>query len=154
MWSFVKLEKLLQDVRYAVRMFARTPGFTAIAVLSLAIGIGGNAAMFSLVDTLLVRPLPYLQPDRLVRVTGIYPRAAVPVFQQRSRTMDIAAVGTPAEYNLTGRGTAIRIFGTTASANLFSVLGTPVARGRGFESGEDSPGRDSRRHHQRHALES
>ncbi len=143
MWSFVRLEKLLQDVRYAARMFARTPVFTAIAVLSLAIGIGGNAAMFSLVDTLLVRPLPYLQPDRLVRVTGIYPRAAVPFFQQRSRTMDIAAVGTPTEYNLTGRGTAIRIFGTTASANLFSVLGTPVARGRGFELGEDSPGRDS-----------
>lgn len=143
MWSFVRLERLLQDIRFAARMFARTPGFTAIAVLSLAVGIGGNAAMLSLVDTLLVRPLPYLQPDRLIRVTGIYPRAAVPVFQQRGRTMDIAAVGAPSEYNLTGRGTAIRVFGATASSNLFSVLGTPVARGRGFELGEDLPGRDA-----------
>ena len=142
MWSFVKLERLWQDLRYAVRMFVRTPGFTAVAVMSLAVGIGGNAAMFSLVDDLLIRPLPYSEPNRLVRVTGIYPRAAVPFFQQRSRTMDIAAVGTPSEYNLTGRGTAIRISGTTASANLFSVLGTPVARGRSFEPGEDAPGRD------------
>ena len=66
-------------------MFRRTPGFTAIAILSLAVGIGGNAAMFTLVNTLLVRPLPYRQPDRLVRITGIFPRAAVPFFQQRDR---------------------------------------------------------------------
>lgn len=143
MWSFVKLERLFQDLRYAVRMFGRTPGFTAVAVLSLAIGIGGNAAIFSLVDWLLVRPLPYFEPDRLIRVTGIYPRAAVPFFQQQSRTMEIAGVSTGSEYNLTGQGEAIRIFGTAASANLFSVLGAPVARGRSFEPGEDLPGRDS-----------
>ena len=120
-------------------------GFTVIAVLSLAIGIGGNAAMFSLVDKLLVQPLPYLilEPDHLVRVTGVYPRAAVPVFQQQSRTMDAAAVSVGSDYNLTGQGEAIRIFGSAASANLFSVLGAPIARGRSFEPGEDLPGRDS-----------
>ena len=143
MWGFVKLERFLQDMRYAVRLFGRTPAFTVIAVLSLAIGIGGNAAMFSLVDKLLVRPLPYLQPERLVRVTGIYPRAAVPVFQQQSRTMDVAAVSAGSDYNLTGQGEAMRIFGCAASANLFQVLGAPVARGRSFEAGEDLPGRDS-----------
>jgi hypothetical protein len=109
--SFVKLEMLMQDLRYAARMFARIPGFTAIAALSLAIGIGGNAAMFSLVDKLLVRPLPYFQPDRLVRVSGIYPRAAVPAFQQQSRTMDVAAASVGSDYNLTGQGEAIRIYG-------------------------------------------
>jgi len=143
MWSFLKLERLLQDIRYATRMFRRTPGFTAIAVLSLAVGIGGNAAMFTLVNILLVRPLPYRQPDRLFRITGIFPRAAVPFFQQQTRTMDVAAVSPGSEYNLTGQGEAIRIFGSVTSANTFSVLGASVARGRSFEPGEDSPGRDS-----------
>src|SRR5205085_3576485 len=96
-WGFMRLERLLQDLRYAVRMFARTPGFTRIAVLSLGLGIGGNAAMFSLVNTLLIRPLPYLEPDRLIRITGTYPRAAVPFFQQQSRAMDVAAVSTGSE---------------------------------------------------------
>ncbi len=77
MWSFMRLERFLQDLRYAARMFAHTPGFTAIAVLSLAVGIGGNAAMFSLVDALLVRPLPYPHPGNLIRITGIYPRASI-----------------------------------------------------------------------------
>ena len=98
-------------MRYAVRLFGQTPVFTAIAVLSLAIGIRGNAAMFSLVDKLLVQPLPYIEPDRLVRVTGIYPRAAVPVFQQQSRTMEVAAVSVGSDYNLTGQEEAMRIFG-------------------------------------------
>jgi predicted permease len=142
MWSFLRLERLLQDLRHAVRMFGRTPGFTAIAVFSLAVGIGGNAAMFSLVDKLLVRPLPYLEPDRLIRITGIYPRAAVAFFRQQNRTMEVAAVGAGSELNLTGEGEAIRVFGCTASANLFAVLGAPVARGWGFGPGEDSPGRD------------
>jgi len=143
MWGFIRLERLMQDLRYAARMFVRTPGFTVIAVLSLAIGIGGNAAMFSLVDTLLVRPLPYRDPGRLMRVTGIYPRAAVPVFQQRSRAMDVAAVSVGSEFNLTGQGEAIRVFTSAVSANLFAVLGAAPARGRVFEPGEDSPGRDS-----------
>ncbi|HXM42116.1 MAG TPA: ABC transporter permease [Bryobacteraceae bacterium] len=143
MWSFLRLERLLQDIRYAARMFRQTPGFTAIAVLSLAVGIGGNAAMFTLVNTLLVRPLPYRAPDRLVRITGIFPRAAVPFFQQRTRTRDVAAVSAGSEYNLTGQGEAIRIVGSATSANAFSVLGASVAAGRSFEPGEDSPGRDA-----------
>lgn len=143
MWSFLKLERLWQDIRYGARMFRRTPGFTAIAVFSLAVGIGGNAAMFTLVNTLLVRPLPYRQPDRLVRITGIFPRAAIPFFRQRTRTMDVAAVSPGSEYNLTGEGEAIRIVGSAASANAFSVLGASPARGRSFEPGEDAPGRDA-----------
>ncbi|MGA3044684.1 MAG: ABC transporter permease, partial [Bryobacteraceae bacterium] len=143
MWSFLRVERLLQDIRYAARMFLRTPSFTAIAVLSLAVGISGNAAMFTLVNTLLVRPLPYRQPDRLVRITGIFPRAAVPFFRQRTRTMDVAAVSPGSAYNLTGEGEAIRIVGSAVSANAFAVLGPSVARGRIFEPGEDSPGRDA-----------
>jgi predicted permease len=143
MWSFVRLERLLQDMRYASRIFRRNPGFTAIAVLSLAVGIGGNAAMFSLVNALLIRPLPYPQPERLVRITGVYPHAALPFYREASQTMDIAAVSTESEYNLTGEGAASRVFGSTASANLFAVLGAAPARGRVFAAGEDAPGRDA-----------
>ncbi|HEY7303485.1 MAG TPA: ABC transporter permease [Bryobacteraceae bacterium] len=142
MWRFLSLERLAQDVRYAVRMFARTPVFTSVAVLSLALGIGGNAAMFSLVNTLLIRPLPYFEPGRLVRIGGVYPRAALLFFQQHARTMDVAAVSPGSEFNLTGQGEAIRVVGSYASANFFSVLSAPVARGRSFEPGDDTPGRD------------
>ncbi|MGC4051798.1 MAG: ABC transporter permease [Paludibaculum sp.] len=142
MWSFLSLEQLFQDLRHAVRLYGRTPGFTAISVLSLALGIGGNAAMFSLVNALLVKPLPYRQPEQLARITGIYPRAAVPYLQGRAQSMEIAAVSTPAEYNLSGQGRASRVTGSRVSPNLLSVLGVSVAMGRGFVQGEDAPGRD------------
>src|SRR5580692_4796313 len=121
----MRLERFIQDLRYAFRMYTRTPVFTGISVLSLALGIGGNAAMFSLVNTLLVRPLPYSQPDRLVRITGIYPRAALPFFKERSHAMEIAAVSVGSEMNLTGQGLATRVTGSKASPNFLSVLGTP-----------------------------
>ena len=143
MWSFLKLERLLQDLRYAARMFRRTPGFTAIAVLSLAVGIGGNAAMFTLVNTLLVRPLPY----RAARPPGARHRHL-----PARRDPFLSATGADhggrrgqsrrSEFNLTGQGEAIRIIGSGTSANFFSVLGASVAMGRIFEPGEDSPGRD------------
>jgi predicted permease len=143
MWSFLSLERLLHDLRYAARIFTRTPVFTAVAVASIALGIGGNAAMFSLVNTLLVRPLPYFAPERVARITGIYPRAAVPFFQQRSQAIDVAAVSTGSEMNLTGQGPAIRVVASSASCNFLEVLGASVGKGRGFERGEDVPGRDA-----------
>jgi putative ABC transport system permease protein len=143
MWSFLAVERLWQDVRYALRVFRRNPGFTAVAALSLALGIGGNAAVFSLVNTLLIRPLPYFEPHRLVRITEVYPKAAFVEFRQRSRTMDLASVSSGSEFNLTGEGEAVRLFGSASSVNLFSVLGVQPERGRGFEAGEDRPGRDA-----------
>src|SRR5262249_3887517 len=80
MWSFLALERLWQDLRFALRTFGRNPGFTAVAAVSLAIGIGGNAAVFSLVDTLLIRPLPYSEPDRLPRPQGGFPPGGDVVF--------------------------------------------------------------------------
>lgn len=142
MWSFMSFERLMQDLRHATRMYGRTPVFTGICILSIALGIGGNAAMFSLVNALLVRHLPYTQPERVVRITGIYPRAALPFFRERSHAMDVGAVSVGSEINLTGQGVASRVFGSTASTNFLSILGASVAMGRSFKVGEESPGAD------------
>src|SRR5579862_9717486 len=90
MRSWTSLEKLVHDLRYATRMFAHTPLFVAVAVISMALGIGGNAAVFSLVNALLIRPLPFAQPDRLVRLTSVYPKSALVMFREQTRSMDIA----------------------------------------------------------------
>jgi predicted permease len=131
-----------QDLRYALRMMRRNPGFTLAAMLSLALGIGGNAAIFSLVNSALIQPLPYAQPERLVRVTNFYPQGAVVALQQRSQAMEIAAFLPDAEFNLTQQGEAVHLTGSVTSANLFSLLGAQAEMGRTFAPGEDQPGLD------------
>ena len=145
MWSFMKLERFWQDFRYAVRTFARSPGFAALAVLSLALGIGGNAAMFNLVSAALIRPLPYADPDRLVAAanSGYYPPGGLVDLQQESRTMEMAGYDAGIELNLTGTGEPLRLRGSAVSANLFEVMGVGVKLGRTFRPGDDLPGRDN-----------
>ncbi|MGH9937359.1 MAG: ABC transporter permease [Blastocatellia bacterium] len=133
---------LWQDLRYSLRMLRKHPGLTAVAALSLALGIGGNAAMFSLINGALIRPLPYTEPDRLVRVTQAYPKGGIAAMHEQSRTMEVAAYLSGSEFNLTGEGEAIHLVGSVVSANLFSLLGAPARIGRAFEPGEDQPGRD------------
>ncbi len=137
---------LIQDLKYGLRMLAKNPGFTAVAVLTLALGIGANAAMFSLVDGVLLRPLRYAEPDRLVKVTGYYPKGAVAALQELSRTMAIASFSDKPEngpdFNLTGQGEAIRVTGSSVSANIFSLLGVHAKLGRTFQPGEDRAGQD------------
>lgn len=142
MWGFVSIDELLHDVRYALRVFRRNPGFAGIAILSLALGIAGNTAIFSIIDTLLIKPLPFPEPDRLVRITELYPKAILAYYQQRSRSMDIAFVSPGSEFNLTGVGPASRITGSNTSVNFFAVMGVPVERGRAFEASEDRKGND------------
>lgn len=137
------MEQLNQDLRFAIRALAKNPRFTIVALLSLVLGIGGNAAVFSLVDSVLIRQLPYPHAQSLVRVTGYYPQGAVVAFQDQSRTMEVAAHTTGEEVNLSGQGEAIRIVGSSVSANLFSVLGAGAELGRVFQQGEDKPGRDN-----------
>ena len=135
-------DEMFQDLRFGSRMLIKHKGFTAVAVLSLALGIGGNAAMFSLVDNVLIRPLHYTEPERLVRVTEAYPKGAIVALQEQSHMMDIAAFSTDSEFNLTGQGEAVRLVGSQVSANLFKILGVPARIGRAFEAGEDRPARD------------
>jgi hypothetical protein len=85
MWGFVWIDDLLHDIRYALRIFSRNPGFACIAIFSLALGIAGNTAIFSIINALLIKPLPYREPSRLMRITELYPKAILQYFQQHSR---------------------------------------------------------------------
>src|SRR5262245_49852372 len=127
--------EIRQDLRFALRILLKHPSFTAVAVLSLALGIGANAAVFSLVNGALIRPLPYPDPGRLVRVTEAYPRGGIAAMQEQSRTMEVAAYLPDSEFNLSGEGEAIHVVGSVVSANLFSLLGAPARAGRAFEPG-------------------
>jgi predicted permease len=136
------LGSLAQDIRFGLRMMVNNAGLTSVAVLSLALGIGGNAAMFSLVSNVLIRPLPYAEPHRLVQVTDYYPKGAVWALQRQSTSIEIAAYSTDSQFNLAGSGQAVHLAGCTVSANLFSLLGVGSEIGRTFQPGEDLPGRD------------
>jgi predicted permease len=138
----IMLGDLWHDLRFSLRILLKHPGFTAVAVLSLALGIGANAAVFSLVNSSLIQPLPYPTPDGLVRVTEAYPKGGIAAMQELSRTMDVAAYLVNSQFNLTGEGEAVHLTGSAVTANLFSLLGVPARVGRVFEPSEDRPGRD------------
>jgi predicted permease len=143
MWGWRWLADTLQDVRYGSRMLRKSPGFTAIAVLTLALGIGANTAIFSLVNGVLLRPLPYWHPDRLVSITDSYPEGTVVAMEASLKMVDVAGYLDGTEFNLTGRGEASRLYGASVSANFFSVLGARPVIGRAFATGEDQPGEDN-----------
>ena len=137
------METFLQDVRYGLRILWKSPGFTSVAVLTLALGIGANTAIFSLVNGILLAPLPYSKPQQLVSVTGTYPRGAFAAMRQQVRTMDVATYAEGHEFNLTGLGDPVRLTGTMVSSELFSVLGSRPELGRTFHPGEDVAGQDN-----------
>jgi putative ABC transport system permease protein len=148
--GFRSLETLGQNLRYSVRLLARSPGFTAAAVVTLALGIGANTAIFSLVDAALLRPLPYAEPDRLVAIWELLGSGAA---QQRT-------VVSPADYEdyrrarhsagmaayaalpatLTERGDPVRVIGEEVTASYFHVLGIPPAIGRPIVAADHEPG--------------
>jgi predicted permease len=142
-WNFRWLEQFLQDVRYGARMLRKSPGFTVVAFLTLALGIGANTAIFSVVNGVLLRPLPFSQPDRLVAITDVFPQGIFVAMPSRLKAMDIGAYLDGAEFNLTGRGEASRLYGTSVSADFFSILAVRLAIGRAFVTGEDHPGQDN-----------
>jgi putative ABC transport system permease protein len=143
-WGWMWLEELLQDLRYGTRMLRKNPGFTAIAVLTLALGIGTNTAIFSLVNGILLRPLTYSHPAELVRVTGFYPKGGFAAMRQKIQSMDVAGYVEGYEFNLTAFAAApVRLNGTLVSAEIFSVLGTDAQLGRTFRPGEDLAGQNN-----------
>ena len=142
-WGWLWLEEFLQDLRFGARMLRKTPGFTVVAVLTLALGIGANTAIYSLVNGILLRPLPYYQPDQLVQVTGFYPKGAFAAMREQIHSMDVAAYAEGYEFNLTGAGAPVRLSGTLVSADLFAVLGAQPESGRIFRRGEDLAGQNN-----------
>ncbi len=133
----------MNDLRYAVRMLWKNPGFTAVAVLTLALGIGANTAMFSFVNAILLRPLPFKEPDRLVMVFENLPsdglvqqRIGAPVLgewrRQTTSFEGLAARRGRASFSLTGKGQAENIPGSLVSANMFFLLGLHPFLGRDF----------------------
>jgi len=141
-----------RDVRYALRLLVRAPGFALVSVLTLALGVGANAAIFSVIRSLLLAPLPFADPDRLVAVWHAYPpsmaRAAVsvPGYEDlraaRHLFADAAAYFT-ANQNLTGAGEPERVIVVRSTWTFQRVLGLPIARGRWFTEDEDVPGDSS-----------
>lgn len=136
-----------QDIRFGLRQLRKSIGFTAVATFTLALGIGANTAIFSLVSGILLRPLPYPRPAELVSISAnepaAYPKGAFAAMREQIHTMEVATYAEGYEFNLTHEGEPVRLGGTATSAELFSVLGVRAALGRTFASGEDAPGRDN-----------
>jgi putative ABC transport system permease protein len=140
---------LFQDLRYAVRMLAQRPGFTAVALLTLALGIGANTAIFSVVNGVLLRPLPFPEPQRLMQCYWQWPKGEgmtvtatqYTFWKEQSRSFEEAAAydTTTSGFNLAGGAEPLRVRGMRASEGLFRVLGAGPLMGRGFTPEEDLP---------------
>ena len=143
-------DRLRQDVRFGLRMLAKSPGFTTVAVLTLALAIGANTAIFSVVDAVLLRPLPFRDPARLVWATEHFafgPSTVVsadfPAWRDRNNVFEeIAAFGGTSGANLTGTGQPARVTVTNVTTGLFSMLGVQPVAGRAFLAEEGKQGRE------------
>ena len=139
---------LVQDIRYALRSFRRAPGFTVVALLTLALGIGGTTAIFSIVDGVVLRPLPYQDSSRIVRLNRISASGGVDSFSaedyrdlKREATTFYAIAGYRSDIvDVTGRGEPIRIVGTQTTAAFFDVFDAPPLLGRAYHEATDKPG--------------
>src|SRR3954453_10286248 len=144
------METLFQDMRYGARMLIKNPGFTVVAVIALALGIGANTAIFSVVNGVLLRPLPYHEPDRLVRLFTAYRGSGVdrysvsqPEFmdyKSLTQVFENAAAYAGAGLTLTGTGEPERVRGIAATRDLLPVLRVSPLRGRNFEGDEGRKG--------------
>jgi putative ABC transport system permease protein len=141
---------LLNDLVYSVRTLRKTPVFTAAAVLTLALGVGANTAIFTVVNAELLRPLPFAEPERLVRLFEKNDKLNLSQFsasvlnylswKEQTQTLDPVGAMGYASFNLTGNGDPEQFNGTTISPSMFLLLGIQPIRGRAFRDGEDRPG--------------
>jgi predicted permease len=141
------LETLLKDVRFGLRSLAKSPGFTFAVLLTLALGIGANTAIFSIIHTVILRPLPYREPAQLVkiwpeRLSTSVAKADYVEIKNGARSFDDVAAYSNWSFTVTGNGDPAKLEGARITANLFSLLGVDAALGRILAREEDQPGRD------------
>ena len=144
------LRELRQDVDYALRMLRRAPGFTLVALTTLALGIGANSAIFSVVQAVLLAPLPYRDAGRLYRITTLYPDGtpyplSPPDFmsvREQTRTLEQVEGFSGGVYTMLDAGEPREVRGTSVSDRLFGLLGVEVALGRGLLPGDNQPGHE------------
>jgi putative ABC transport system permease protein len=147
-WGFVWLDRLLGDLQYALRMLRKTPGFTVVAVLSLALGIGANTAVFSVVYSALLQPLPFRDASRLMVLNERTPNVGIvsvayPDFfdwQAQSHSFSAMAALQPVAFNLSGLTEPEFVNGLAVSPDFLAMLGIRPATGRDFERDEEQPG--------------
>jgi putative ABC transport system permease protein len=135
-WGWLWAGQFLQDLRHALRQLCRAPGFAALAVAILALGIGANTALFSVLDAVLLHPLPYRDADRIVALTDM------PKVPERLNAFAATATYEPGTTNLSGAGAARRLHAAEVTASFFPLFGAAM-RGRNFAVSEQTPGRDS-----------
>jgi predicted permease len=141
------LESVMQDVRFALRQMRKAPGFTLTAVLTLALGIGANTVIYTLIDSIMLRPLPYARQDRLMRITGTtlpaLPKGWIRALGENSKAFaSVAGYGTDTESNVSDGDTPDRVFGTTVTVNAFNTLGIEPALGDFFSAEDAIAGQD------------
>jgi putative ABC transport system permease protein len=143
------MDRLRQDLRYALRNLARSPGFTAVAVITLALGIGANSAIFSAFDAVLLTSLPYAEPERLVRVleatawSGNTPLSAAEIrlLEENGKSLESIAAFDRVAFDVAGGERPERLSGARVSASYFPMLGVEPHLGRLFVADEAAPGR-------------
>jgi predicted permease len=143
------MKRFMQDLRYALRQLRRNPGFAVVAILTLALGIGANTAIFSVLDSILLQPLPFPRANRLVQIDAqsgfsSFPKGWIREYQRRATTFAaISGYTLNTEYNITASGASSdRAFGSAVSTNLFDTLAVRPALGRFFSSAEETAGQD------------
>jgi putative ABC transport system permease protein len=144
---------MINDLRYAWRLLTKNPGFTFVALLTLALGIGANTLIFSLVNSILLQPLPYREPEQLVRMMQSSPKLGLPTwgvsqanfaaYRDENRSFESMAIYSSGGINLTGDAEPERLPVSNVTADFFKVLGVNPIAGRTFHEGEDTPGKNS-----------
>ena len=155
-WQLPTVETIVADGRFALRQLSKSPGFTFMAVLIMALGIGANTAIFSVVRAVLLEPLPFREADQLVQIWHVPPQSSFPGmsrfavsaanfldWQKQNNVFSAMALASGGAYEITGKGKPETIRASTVTHNFFSVLGVQPIHGRVFLPEEDQPGHNN-----------